>query len=194
MRVKESEKLAKNSTFKKTKIMASRSWQIKGGKVETVTDFIFLASKISDCSHEIKRCLLLGRKAMTNLDSILKSEDIILPTKLYIVNWIYDFSSSYVWMWELDYKEDWTLKNWCFQTVVIVKTLESPFDCKENKLIMDWCWSSSTLPPVVKSWLNGKDPNAGKDWGLGEKGDCSGWDGWIASPTQWTWVWAKSGR
>ena len=75
----------------KTKIMASgpiTSWQIDGGKVETVTDFIFLGSKItvdSDCSHEIKRCLLFGRKTMTNLDSILKSRDITLPTKVLLV-------------------------------------------------------------------------------------------------------------
>ena len=75
----------------KTKIMASSlipSWQIEGGKVEAVTDFIFLGSKITadgDYSHEIKRCLLLGRKAMTNLDSVLKSRDIILPTKVHMV-------------------------------------------------------------------------------------------------------------
>ena len=81
--------------------------------METVTDFIFLGSKTTmdgDCSHEIKRCLLLGRKAMTNLDNILK---------------------SLVWMWELDYKESWAPKNWCFWTVVLKKTLESPLDCKE---------------------------------------------------------------
>ena len=77
--------------IQKTKIMASgpiTSWQIDGGKVETVTDFIFLGSKItvdSDCSHEIKRCLLFGRKTMTNLDSILKSRDLTLPTKVLLV-------------------------------------------------------------------------------------------------------------
>ena len=83
----ENEKAGIKLNIQKTKIMASSSitsWQIEGENMETVA--IFLASKISDCSHEIKRCLLLGRKAMTNLDSILKSEDIILPTKLYIVN------------------------------------------------------------------------------------------------------------
>ena len=89
--MKESEKAGLNSTVKKTKIMASgpiTSWQIDGGKVETVTDFIFLGSKITadgDCCHEIKRRLLLGREAMTNLDSILKSRDITLPTKITIV-------------------------------------------------------------------------------------------------------------
>ena len=92
MRVKEeNEKAGLKFNIKKTNIMASgpiNSWQIDGETVETVTDFIFLVSKItadSDCSHEIKRHLLLGRKAMTNLDSILKSRDITLPTKVYIV-------------------------------------------------------------------------------------------------------------
>ena len=78
-------------------------------------------------SHEIKRPLLLERKAMTNLDSILKIRDI---TKVHLVQ-SYDFSSSHVWMWELDYKESWALKNWCFWTVVLKKTLENPLDGKE---------------------------------------------------------------
>ena len=102
------------------------SWQIDG---ETVTDFILGISKITaggDCSHEIKRCLLLGRKVMTNLDSILKSRDITLPTKVHLVK-----ASSCIWMWGLDYKESWMPKSWCFWTVVLEKTLESPLDCKE---------------------------------------------------------------
>ena len=101
--------------------------------METVTDFIFLGSKITadgDCSHEIKRCLLLGRKAMTNLDSILKSRDITLPTKVCMVK-SYSVSSGHVWMWELHNREGWAPKNWCFWTVVLEKTLESPLDCKE---------------------------------------------------------------
>ena len=92
MKVKEeSEKVGLKLNIQKTKIMASSpitSWQIDGGTMEIVTDFIFLGSKITadgDCSHEIKRCLLLGRKAMTNLDSIFKSRDITLPTKVHIV-------------------------------------------------------------------------------------------------------------
>ena len=83
------------------------SWEIDGATVETVSDFIFLGSKITadgDCSHEIQRHLLPGRKAMTNLDSILKSRDITLPTKVHIVK-VFFFSSSHVGMWELDYKE-----------------------------------------------------------------------------------------
>ena len=83
-----------------------------------------------DCNREIKRCLLLERKAMTNIDSILKSRNITLPTKVRLVKPMV-FSSSHVWMWELDYKESWVPKNWWFWTVVLEKTLESPLDCKE---------------------------------------------------------------
>ena len=111
-------------------------WQIDGKTMETVTDFIFLGSKITadgDCSHEIKRCLLLGRKAMTNLDSILKSRGHFANKASYSQS--YGFSSSHVQMWELDHKYGWVLKNWCFQTVVLEKTLESPLDCKEIKLV-----------------------------------------------------------
>ena len=99
------------------------SWQIDGETVETVTDFIFLGSKPTadgDSSHEIERCLLLGRKVMTNLDSLIKSKDITLPTKVHRQN--YGFSYSHVLMWELDYKESWPPKNWCFWTVVLEKT------------------------------------------------------------------------
>ena len=108
------------------------SWQIDGETMEIVTDFIFLGSKITadgDCSREIKRCLLLGRKAMTNLDRILKSRDIILSLSNHLVS--YGFSSSQAWMWELDYEENWAPKNRCFWTLVLEKTLESPLDCKE---------------------------------------------------------------
>ena len=107
--------------------------QIYAETVVTVTDFLFLGSKITadgDCSHEIKRCLLLVRKAMTNPHSILKSRDITLPTK---VQQTFGFSNSQVWMWELDHKESCVLKNWCFWTVMLEKTLESPLDRKEIK-------------------------------------------------------------
>ena len=120
MKVKEeSEKAGLKLNIQKTKIMASSpiiSWQIDGETVETVSDFIFLGSKTTasgGCSHEIKRCLLLGRKVMTNLDSIFKSRDITLLTKVHLVK-SYGFSSSHVRMWELDHKESWVLKNWCF--------------------------------------------------------------------------------
>ena len=111
MKVKEeSEKVGLKLNIQKTKIMASGpiiSWQIDGEIMEIVTDFIFLGSKItagSDCSHEIKRHLLLGRQAMKNLDSILKSRDIILLTKI-LFSQSYGFSSNHAWMWELNHKE-----------------------------------------------------------------------------------------
>ena len=109
MKVKEeSEKVGLKLNIQKTKIMESDpiiSWEIDGETVETVLDFILLGSKITadgDCSHEIKRCLFLGRKVMNNLDSILKTRDITLSTKVHLVKAV--FSSSHVWMWELDYK------------------------------------------------------------------------------------------
>ena len=111
-------------------------------------------------------------------------------------------------MWELDHKEGWALKNWCFWTVLLEKTLESPLDCKEIQPVhpkgnqsrifigrIDAEAETQILwPPDVKSWLIGKDPDAGKDWGQKEKVGDRRWDGWMASPTQWTWVWANSGR
>ena len=120
----------------KTKSMASgpiTSWPIDVETMETVADFILGGSKITvdgNCSHEIKRRLLLGKKVTTNLDSILKK------WRYYFVNKDpssqgYGFSSSHVWMWELGYKESWVQKNWCFWTMVLKKTLESPLDCKE---------------------------------------------------------------
>ena len=136
MKVKEeNEKAGLKLNIRKTKIMASSliaSWQIDGKTMETVTDFIFLGSKITadgECSHEIKKHLLFGRKAMINLDCILKSRDIALLTK--VSSQSYGFSSSHVWMWELDYKESWALKNWCIWTVVLRKTLETLLDSKE---------------------------------------------------------------
>ena len=108
-------------------------------------------------------------------------------------------------MWELDYKESWALKNWCFWPVVLEKTLKSPLDCKEIKPVhpkgnQSWIFIGRTdaeapilWPPYVKSWLIRKDPDAGKDWRRGGEGDNSGWDGWMASLTWCTWVWARSG-
>ena len=117
MKVKEeSEKVGLKLNIQKPKIMASgpiTSWQIDGEIMETVRDFIFLDSKITadgDCNHEIKRRLLLGRKAMTNLDSIFKSRDITWPTKVCLVKAIV-FPVVMYGMWELDYKESWAPKN-----------------------------------------------------------------------------------
>ena len=149
---------------------------------ETVADFIFLGSRItmeSDCSHEIKRCLFLGRKAMTNLDSILKSRDNTLPTKIHI-NKAMIFSIA-MWMWELDHKEGWVLKNLYFWILVLEKTLESPLDYKEIQWVhpkgdQSWIFTGRTdaeapilWPPDAKSQLIGKDSDAWKDWGQEEK-------------------------
>ena len=157
---------------------------IDGETMERVTDFTFLGSIITadvDCSHEIKRHLLLGRKTMTNLDSILKSRDITLLTKLCLVKAIV-FSSSHVWMWELDHKESLAPKNWWFWTVVLEKTLESPLDCKEIKAVnpkgnQSWLFIGRTdaeapvlWPPDAKRRLIVKDPDARKDWRQEEKG------------------------
>ena len=143
-----------------------------------MADFIFLISKITadgDCSHEIKRHLLLGRKVMANLDSILKSRDITFPKGPFRQS--YGFSSSHVQMWELEYKEKWEPKNWCFWTVVLEKTLESPLDCKEIQPVhpkgkQSWVFIGRTdveaetpilWPADAKSWLIWKDPDAVKD-------------------------------
>ena len=161
------------------------SWEIDGETVETVSDFIFGGSQITadgDCRHEIKRSLLFGRKVMTNLDSILKSRH-YFPNKG-SSSQSYGFSSNRVWMWELEYKEIWVPKSWCFSTVVLEKTLESPLDGKEIQPVhpkgdQSWIFIARTdaeaeapilWPPDVKSWLLWKDPDAGKDWGQEEKG------------------------
>ena len=118
----------------------------------------------------------------------------------------YGFSSSHVWMWELDHKESWAPKNWCFWAVVLEKTLESPLDCKEIQPVHpkgDHSWiligktdvEAETLilwPSDVKNWLIWTDPDAGKDWRWEEKVDNRGWDGSMASLTQWIWVWVNS--
>ena len=136
-----------------------------------------------DYSHEMKRRLLLGRKVMTNLDSIFKSRDITFPTKVHLVKAMV-FSSGHVWMWELDCEESWALQNWCFWTVVLEKTLESPLDCNEIQPVhpkgdQSWVFIGRTdvetetpvlWPPNAKNWLIWRDPDAGKDWGQEDKG------------------------
>ena len=185
------------------------SWQIDGRTVETVADFIFLGSKIPadcECSHEIKSHLLLGRKVMTNLDNILKSRD-------YFANkgpcsQSYGFSSSHAWMWELDYKESWAPKKSCFQTMVLEETLESPLDSKEIKpksVLKEMNPQCSLEGLMLKlklqyfGHLMQRADSLEKIWfsvrlKTGGEGADKGWDGWMASPTQWTWVWANSGR
>ena len=175
------------------------SWEIDGKTVETVSDFIFLGSKITadgDCNREIKRHFLLGRKAMTNLGSILKSRDNYFANKGPSSQG-YGFSSSHVRMWEMDYKENWVLKNLCFWTVMLEKTLESLLDCREIQPVHPkgnqfWIFIGKTdaevetpilWPPDVKNWLIWKDPDAGKDWRQEEKGmtddEMVGWYHWL---------------
>jgi len=145
----------------------------------------FSGSKITvdgDYSHKIKRYLLLGRKAKKNLDSVLKSRDITLLTKVCIVKAM--VFPVVMYGWELDHKEGWAPKNWCFRTVVLEKTLESPLDSKEIKPVnpkgyQPWIFTGKTdaeaLSPILwipdaKRQLTGEKPNAGKDWGQEEKG------------------------
>ena len=158
----------------------------------------FLGSKITadgDCSHEIKRCLHLGSKGITNLDSILKSRDISLLKNVY--SQTYGFSSKHVLMWGLDHKERWVPKNWCFQIKVLEKTLESLSENKKIKSVnpkgnQPWTVIGKTddeaEAPIlwstdVKNWLIGKDPDAGKDWRQKERGTAEdemiGWHHWL---------------
>ena len=128
---------------------------------------------------------------------VLKSRDSTFPTKVHIVKAMFFFFHSQKWMWELDHKEDWVPKNWCFQIVVLEKTLESPLDCKKIKPVNPKenhhqifigrtdaeAEAPIFWPPDMKSWLIGKDPDAGKDWRLEKKGTTEEQDGWMASPT-----------
>ena len=179
------------------------SWQIDGETMETGTDFVFLSSKITadgDCSHEIKWYLLLGRKAMTKLVSILKSRDVILPTKVHLVK-------AMVFPVVMYGCESWTTKKaghqkidafelWCWQRLLripwtsrrsnqsILKEINPEYSLK------DWCWrwNSNTLATWCEKLTHLKRPWCWEVLKMGGKGDDRGWDGWMASPTQWTWV------
>ena len=182
--IEESEKIGLKLNIQKTNIMASgpiTPWEIDGETVETLSDFIFLYSKITadgDCNHEIKRCLLLGRKFMTNLDSILKSRDITLPTKVCLVK-------AMVFPWScMDVRVGLWRKLSAEELMFLNCGVESPLDCKEIQPVhpkgdKSWVFIGMTdaeaetpilWPPHVKSWLTGKDPDAGRDWGQEEKG------------------------
>ena len=142
-------------------------------------------------------------EAGTNLDSILASRDIILPTKVRLVK-ATGFSSSHVQMWEVYHKEGWVLRNWCFWILELEKTLESPLDSKGikpvnpksvlNILWKDWCWSYDPLATWYEKATHWKRPWCWERLTVGGEGDDRGWDGWMASPTQGTWVWVSSGR
>ena len=157
------------------------SWY--GDPMETSRDFISLVSKFTaddDCSHEIKWHWLLARIVMTDLDSILKAETLLKSPS----SQKYGFTSSHVWMWEMDHKEGWELKYWYFWTEVLEKTLEIPLDCKEIQPVhpkgnQSWIFIVSTdaetetptcWPPEMKTRPVGKDPDAGKIEGRGRRG------------------------
>ena len=177
-----------------------KQWEILGG---------FKITADGNWSHEIKRRLLLGRKAMTNLDSLLKSRGVTLPTQVHLSQ-SYGFSSCHLWMWKLDYKEIWAPKNWCFWTVVL-GLLRVPWTARRsNQSILKqispeysleyWYWTDALMhwtdaeaktpilwPDSLKKTLIWERLKSGE-------GDDRGWNGWMASPTQWTWVWASSRR
>ena len=212
MKVKEvSEKASLKLNIQKTKIMACgtiTSWQIDGETVETVTDFYFLRLQ-NHCRWWLqpwnKRCLLLGRKAMINLDRILKSRDIILPTKVRL-------GKAMVFPVVMYGRESWTIKKaerrridtfelWCWR-----RLLRVPWTARRSNQSMlkeivlgihwkDWCWSwsSNTLATWCKELTHWKRPWCWARLKAGGEGDNKGWDGWMASPTWWTWVWASSG-
>ena len=165
--------------------------------METGSDFIFLGSKITadgDCSHGIKRHLLLGRKVMTNLDSIFKSRDIALAPKVHLVKAMVFPVVMYGCVLDC---ESWVPKKWCFWTVMLKKTLESSLDCEKIQPLQpkgdqSWVFTGRTdakaetptlWPPDAKSWLIGKHSDAGRDWGQEEKGTTenvmAGWHHWL---------------
>ena len=179
------------------------SWEIDGETVETVSDFILGSSKITtdgDCSHEIKRCLLLGRKVMTNLESILKSRDITLPTKVCLVK-------AMVFPVVMYGCESWTIKKaecqridafalWCWR-----RPLRVPWTARRsNQSILKEISAGCSLEGLMMKMklqnfghLTRRADSLEKTLMLGKiEGDDKGWDGWMASPTQRTWVWASS--
>ena len=196
----ETEKVYLKLNIQETKIMASglnTSWQIGGETMEMVRDFIFWGSKITadgDCSHEIMT-LTPWKKSYDQPRQHIKKQRHCIANKGPSSQG-YGFSSHCVWIWELDGEESWALKNWCFWTVVLEKTLESPLDCKEIQPVrpkgdQSWMFIGRTdaeaeapilWPPDMKSWLTGKDPDAGKDWRQ-EKGmtedEMVGWHHWL---------------
>ena len=174
------------------------SWQIDRGKMEIVTDFIFLNSKITvegDCSREIETLAPWKNSYDQPRQPIIKQTHYFADKSLSSQS--YSFSSNHVWIWVLDHKEGWVMKNWWFWTVALKKTLESPLDSKEIKQVnskenQPWIFIEKTdaeaeaptiWPPDVKNWLIRKDPDARKDWRQEEKwmieGKMVGWHHWL---------------
>ena len=174
---------------------------------KTVSDFILGGSKITadgDCSREIKRCLLLGRKGVTNLDSILKSRDVTLPTKVHL-------NKAMVFPVVMHGCESWTIKKaehgrieafelWCWRRLLRIPCTARRSNQSILKEILnihwkDWCWSwnLNTLAMWCEEVTHLKRPWYWERLKAGGEGDNRGWDGWMASPTRWTWVWVNSG-
>ena len=181
------------------------SCQIEEEKLKVVTDFLFLGSKIiadSDCSHEIRRWLFLGGKAMTNIDSMLKSKDITLPVKVHIVKAM--VFPVVIQMWQLDYKRWQSAEEMIFWIVVLEKTPESPLNIEEIKPVnpkgnQPWIFMGRTdtdaevpilWPPDAKNQLVKRHSGDGKDWRQKDKRATED----DISPIQWTWIWANSWR
>ena len=168
--------------------------------METVADFILGGSKITadgECSHEIKRRLLLGRKVMTYLDSTLKSRDITLSIKVCLVKATVFLVVMYgCESWTVKKAEHWRIdafELWCWR-----RLLRVPWTARRSVLGVhwkDWCWSwsSNTLATWWEDVTQLKRPWCWERLRAGGEGDDRGWDGWMASPTQWTWVWVNSG-
>ena len=185
------------------------SWQIDGETMETVTDFIFLGFKITadgDCSCEIKRWLLLGRKAMKNLDNLLKSRDITLLTKVHLVKaMVFPVVMSGSGSWIIKKAERWrtdvfdcgaredsrVLQTARRSNQSILKDINPEYSLEADWC---WCWSSNNLATFCKKLTYWKRPWCWERLKAGGEGDNRGQDGWVASPTQWTWVWASSER
>ena len=202
-------KLASNSTFRKL-----RSWYLvpslhgKWGTMETVTDFILGGSKIiadGDCSHEIKRCLFLGRKAMIDLDSILKSKDITLPTKVHLVKaMVFPVVMYGCESWTIKKPEHWKIdafELWCWRRLLRVPWTERLSNLSVLKEISPEYSSEGLMLKLKLQYLGHlvqRTDSLEKTliWErlkAGGEGDDRGWDDWKASLTQWSWVWASSG-
>ena len=184
------------------------SWQIDGETVETVADFILWGSKITadgDCSHEIERCLLLGRKVMTNLDSILKSRDIILSTKIHLVkDMVFPVVMYGCEHWTIKKAEHWRIdafELWCWRRLLRVPwTLWRSNQPILKEICPEYSLEELTLKLKLQYFghLMRRVDSLEKTLMLGEiggggEGDDRGWDGWMASLTRWTWVWVNSG-
>ena len=167
--------------------------------MKEIQNTILGVSKITaddDCSHEIKRRLLLGRKVMTNIDSTFKSRDITLPTKVRLVKaMVFPVVMYWCESWTVKKAECWRIDAW--ESLGLQGDPTSPFWRRSalGFLWKEWCysWNSSTLATSCEELTHWKRLWSWEGLGAGGEGDDRGWDGWMTSPTQWTWVWVNSG-